>query len=123
MSKIATGAGLVIGAIHQLFPSLRHLFADSVYNGPHLRDALVKFGDWTIEIVKRAAEATGFQLLPRRWVVERNARLAQSKPPVGQGFRGFYRERQSLDSHRLRAAADQETYLTLIQPVRLRSGH
>src|SRR5271169_2695818 len=45
------GAGFVIEAIHQLFPWLRHLFADSVYNGPNLRDALAKFGNWTIEIV------------------------------------------------------------------------
>ena len=33
------GAVLVIEAIHQLFPWLRHLFADSVYNGPNLREA------------------------------------------------------------------------------------
>jgi transposase len=78
------GAVLVIEAIHQLFPWLRHLFADSVYNGPNLREALAKFGKWTIEIVKRAADAAGFQLLPRRWVVERtlawlnrNRRLAK----------------------------------------------
>jgi transposase len=78
------GAVLVIEAIHQLFPWLRHLFADSVYNGPNLSDALAKFGNWTIEIVKRVAGAAGFQLLPRRWVVERtlawlnrNRRLAK----------------------------------------------
>ena len=78
------GAGLVIEAIHQLFPWLRQLFADSVYNGPQLRAALAKFGNWTIEIVKRTADAVGFQLLPRRWVVERtfawlnrNRRLAK----------------------------------------------
>ncbi len=78
------GAGLVIEAIHDLFPWLRHLFADSAYNGPNLRAALVKFGDWSIEIVKRAAATAGFQLLPRRWVVERtlawlnrNRRLAK----------------------------------------------
>src|SRR3984893_2331171 len=78
------GAVQVIEAIHQLFPWLRHLFADSVYNGPNLREALAKFGKWTIEIVKRAADAAGFQLLPRRWVVERtlawlnrNRRLAK----------------------------------------------
>jgi putative transposase len=65
-------------------PTLRHLFADSVYNGPNLNDALAEFGDWTIEIVKRTADAAGFQLLPRRWVVGRtlawlnwNHRLAQ----------------------------------------------
>src|SRR5215831_13078007 len=34
------GAVLVIEAVHQLFPWLRHLFADSVYNGPNLHDAL-----------------------------------------------------------------------------------
>jgi transposase len=78
------GAALVIEAIHQLFPWLRHLFADSVYNGPNLHAALTKFGNWTIEIVKRAADAIGFELLPRRWVVERtfawlnrNRRLAK----------------------------------------------
>jgi transposase len=66
------------------FPWLRHLFADSVYNGRNLREALAKFGDWTIEIVTRAAGVSGFQLLPRRWVVERtlawlnrNRRLAK----------------------------------------------
>ena len=78
------GAILVIEAIHQLFPWLRHRFADSVYNGANLRDALAKFGNWTVEIVKRTADAAGFQLLPRRWVVERtlawlnrNRRLAK----------------------------------------------
>jgi transposase len=78
------GAGLVIDAIHDLFPWLRHLFADSAYAGDKLLDALAKFGHWTIDIVKRPAAATGFQLLPRRWVVERtlawlnrNRRLAK----------------------------------------------
>jgi transposase len=54
------GAVLVIEAVHQSFPWLRHLFADSVYNGPNLREALAKFGKWTIEIVKRAADAAAF---------------------------------------------------------------
>jgi putative transposase len=54
------GAPLVIEAIHQLCPWLRHLFADSVYNGPNLRDVLTKFGKWTIEIVKRAPTPPGF---------------------------------------------------------------
>jgi transposase len=77
------GAGLVIEAIHDLFPWLRHLFADSVYNGPNLHHTLAKFGNWTIEIVKRIA-AGRFDVLPRRWVVERtlawlnrNRRLAK----------------------------------------------
>ena len=78
------GAGLVIEAVHSLFPWLRHLFADSAYAGDKLRNRLAEFGDWTIELVKRPATAVGFQLLPRRWVVERtlawlnrNRRLAK----------------------------------------------
>jgi len=70
------------------FPWLRHLFADSVYNGPNLRDTLAKFGNWTIEIVKRAADATGFQLLPRRWVVERTLAWLNRNRRLAKDFRG-----------------------------------
>jgi transposase len=78
------GAPLVIEAIHDLFPWLRHLFADSAYSGDKLLEALVKFGEWSIEIVRRMADTVGFEVLPRRWVVERtlawlnrNRRLAK----------------------------------------------
>jgi transposase len=76
--------GIAIQAIHNLFPQLRHLFADSVHNGSNLHEDLAKFGDWTIEIVTPAAGVTGFQLLPHRRIVERtlvwlnrNRRLAK----------------------------------------------
>jgi putative transposase len=65
------GAPLVIAAIHDLFPWLRHLFADSAYAGDKLLNMVIKFGNWTIEIVRRMADAVGFEVLPRRWVVER----------------------------------------------------
>jgi transposase len=54
-----------------LFPWLPHSCADSAYNGP----AFAKFGNWTVEIVKRAADAAGVRLLPRRWVSERTLAL------------------------------------------------
>jgi len=38
--------------------------------GP-LKVAMSRFGDWTIEIIKRSDTAKGFEVLPRRWVVER----------------------------------------------------
>ena len=112
------GAGIVIQAIHDLFPCLRHLFADSVYNGPNLREALTKFGDWTIEIVTRAAGVTGFQLLPRRWVIERTFRLAQSQPPTGKGFRNLNHQRHNLDLHRFHTASHQEIGRNIIQLTR-----
>jgi transposase len=36
-----------------------------------LRDALKALGRWTVQIVKRSDIAEGFEVLPRRWVVER----------------------------------------------------
>jgi transposase len=38
------GAALVVEAIHDLVPWLRHLFADSAYSGDKLAEALAKFG-------------------------------------------------------------------------------
>jgi transposase len=78
------GAVLVIQDLYDLFPWLRHLFADGAYAGQKLRDALAKFGNWTVQIVRRSDQAAGFAIIPRRWVVERtfawlnrNRRLAK----------------------------------------------
>jgi transposase len=78
------GAPDVLASIRHRFPWLRHVFADGGYAGDKLRRALDKIGKWTIEIIKRSDTAKGFELLPRRWVVERtfawlnrNRRLAK----------------------------------------------
>ncbi len=65
------GAPVVLKSIRHAFPWLRHVFADGAYAGPKLHGALEKIGDWTVEIIKRSDTAEGFEVLPRRWVVER----------------------------------------------------
>jgi putative transposase len=65
------GAVDVLKAIRNRFPWLRHVFADGGYAGDKLRNALRGNGDWTLEIIKRSDKARGFEVLPRRWVVER----------------------------------------------------
>ena len=65
------GAPDVPGAIRYRFPWLRHVFADSGYAGEKPRSALKRHGDRTIEIIKRSDTANGFEVLPRRRVVER----------------------------------------------------
>ena len=74
----------VLASIRYRFPWLRHVFADGGYAGDKLRKALAKIGQWTLGIIKRSDKAKGFELLPRRWVVERtfawlgrNRRLAK----------------------------------------------
>ena len=65
------GAPSVLKSIRSSYPWLRQIFADGGYAGPKLRGALKKIGRWTMEIVKRSDTAKGFEVLPRRWVVER----------------------------------------------------
>jgi transposase len=78
------GAPGLLASIRCLFPWLRHVFADGGYAGDKLTTALARHGKWRIEIVKRSDQASGFHVLPRRWVVERtfawlnrNRRLAK----------------------------------------------
>jgi transposase len=65
------GAPCVLKSIQQSHPWLCHVFADGGYAGPKLRSALNKIGSWTLEIIKRSDNVEGFEILPRRWVVER----------------------------------------------------
>lgn len=65
------GAPVVLKSILKRWPRLRHVFADGGYAGPKLRGALKKVGKFTLEIIKRSDCAKGFEVLPRRWVVER----------------------------------------------------
>jgi putative transposase len=65
------GAVPLLRKLRRRLPGLRHIFADRVYRGDQLLNALADCGPWTIEIVERPKGVKGFQLLPRRWVVER----------------------------------------------------
>lgn len=78
------GAVPLLASLRAGFPKLRHIFADRVYRGDKLRNAIAAFGRWTIEIVTRSQSVGSFKAEPRRWVVERtfawlgrNRRLAK----------------------------------------------
>src|SRR5258707_3273827 len=78
------GAVPLLGSLRQAFPKLQHIFADRVYRGAKLRDAVAEFGKWTIEIVTRSEQVGTFKPEPKRWVIERtfawfgrNRRLAK----------------------------------------------
>ena len=71
---------LLLKVSRKSFPFVERAFADSAYNAERVRDAT----SIAIEIVKKIADQVGFQVLPRRWVVERffawinrNRRLAK----------------------------------------------
>ena len=66
------GGVLVLSTLFGLFPFLQKLFADGGYQGPQFANAVAKvLPSLTIEIVKRRDAAVGFEIVPKRWIVER----------------------------------------------------
>ena len=66
----SAGAQMILHAIRQRWPWIKHLFADGAYDRRKLMDKAA-FEDFVIEIVRRIDTEPGFKVLPRRWVVER----------------------------------------------------
>ena len=66
----AAGAQMILDAIRKRWPWLKHLFADGAYDRGQLMDKAA-FLDFVIEIVRKMEDQQGFEVLPRRWVVER----------------------------------------------------
>ena len=66
----SAGAQMILDAIRKRWPWLKHLFADSAYDRGKLMDKAA-FLDFVIEIVRKMEGQQGFEVLPRRWVVER----------------------------------------------------
>jgi transposase len=66
------GAALVLNKrTRALFPFILRIFADAGYQGPRVALAAANSGNWIVEIVKRSDCAKGFEVLPKRWIVER----------------------------------------------------
>jgi transposase len=78
------GAVTVFKQVRKLFTFLELIWADGGYRGPKLAKEFQKIAFWKLKIVKRNDKTSGFEVLPRRWVVERtfawmgrNRRLAK----------------------------------------------
>jgi putative transposase len=64
------GAKLVLQKAKDKYSDLQLIWADGGYRGK-LIEWTKNNCDWTLQIVKRNDDVTGFEVLPRRWVVER----------------------------------------------------
>ena len=64
------GAKLVLAKLVGKFSRLKLIWADVGYAGK-LIEWTQELGHWILEIVKRSDDVTGFQVLPKRWIVER----------------------------------------------------
>ena len=64
------GARLVLQRLLGRHERLRLIWADGAYGGKLVEWART-VGGWSLELVRRPAQQRTFQVLPRRWVVER----------------------------------------------------
>ena len=64
------GAKPVINKLKRRFPRLRLIWDDADYAG-RLVDWVMSSLGWTLKIVRRPRSSHQFEVLPRRWVVER----------------------------------------------------
>ena len=77
------GAFHLLRRARRLFPFIERIFADGAYAGRKMAMTVWRTGAWNLQIVKRSY-AAGFEVLPKRWIVERtfawisrNRRLAR----------------------------------------------
>jgi transposase len=103
------GARMVLGGVDESFPSLRHLWADAGYRGEDLRRWIAEGLGLSLEIGQRRSRwvwvrndvepepiPAGFEVIRRRWVVERtfawisrNRRMSrdyESLPETGEAL-------------------------------------
>ena len=105
------GARLVLSKLKDRFSRLSLIWADGGYAG-RLLDWAMEFGNWLLQIVKRSDDMQGFEVLPRRWVVERTL-----------SWLGKYR-RLSKDYESLTASSEAMILLAMINLMihRLKPG-
>jgi transposase len=91
------GGAMLLAALFGLYPFLLRLYADGGYQGPEFRNAVKTIlSQVEVEIVKRSDLASGFVVLPKRWVVERTLawlsrcrRLAKDWQSLNRKARAF----------------------------------
>ena len=91
------GAFHLLRRARRLFPFIERIFADGAYAGRKMAMTVWRTGAWRLQIVKRS-DAAGFEVLPKRWIVERtfawisrNRRLARDFERYATTAAAFFR--------------------------------
>ena len=89
------GAMLVLGKAKGKFPCLQLIWADGGYAGKLIGWAK-QICNWILEIVKRSDDVKGFQVLPRRWVVERTFGWLNRYRRLSKDYEGLTETSESM---------------------------
>ena len=89
------GAKLVLEQVKGKFSRLELIWADAGYSGK-LVDWVNSVCGWMLDIVKRSDDVKGFQVLPRRWVVERTFGWLGRYRRLSKDYEGLTESSQAL---------------------------
>ncbi len=64
------GAKLLLKNVQYKYPRLKKIMVDQGYTGELVEWTMKVFG-WVLEVVVKVAGVSGFNVLPKRWIVER----------------------------------------------------
>jgi putative transposase len=64
------GAIRVLLMVRGLCVRLKRIWADGMYRGEFI-EWVKRLCGWTVEVILRSDDAKGFQVVPKRWIVER----------------------------------------------------
>jgi putative transposase len=65
------GARCLLARLKPLASRLKKIWADGAYGGEPLAKWCQEEGGWDLEVVEPNREAEGFEVMPKRWIVER----------------------------------------------------
>ena len=82
------GAFHLLRRARPLFPSIEPIFADGGYAGRKMAMTVWRTGAWSLQIVKRS-DAAGFEVLPKRWIVERTFAWISRNRPLARDFERY----------------------------------
>jgi putative transposase len=85
------GAVPLLQASRRSFPFVERTFADSAYDADRVRATCI-----AIEVVKKIAGQVDFQVLPRRWVVERFFAWIKRNRRIAKDFEATIASAQAL---------------------------
>ena len=86
------GAFHLLRRARRLFPFIERIFADGAYAGRKMAMTVWRTGAWNLQIVKRSY-AAGFEVLPKRWIVERTFAWISRNRRLARDFRTLRNDR------------------------------
>ena len=78
------------------FPFIEVVFTDQGYQGPKAAVAVARTGCWRLEIVRRNPETKGFEVLPKRWLVERTLSWLRRNRRLARDFEHLVRTAEAF---------------------------